>query len=436
MTVNDTSNRFSVEYRDYYKVLTNHITNEKYALVYCNKTLADTAGYHAVVNVPVQRVSVANALDILPFMELLGLQDKVTFIQDPKQVTSPCYNVTDTIASHIDVVFTNKSNTDSGTSPAYVSFSASDDSLSPLEKASWLVYVAFFFNQEGRAFVYFNDIMNNYLCHKNNLANAPSQTYVAWTKYDAPTKTWKLLRDPYYQQLMADAGVAKLLQPNSAQSADFTNLFEFHVQMQHAESVIDLTPMEYLGDKEPYLQWLTLGGFNNDTDNYMEPFKEKKRVFRMDGLTNANGYPDWPERSPVRPDLALLDMIHLFYPDYNKDYQFTWVRNFAMLSDPRQINPSTYLACANPLAALNQANCVINDQFKPPNSPTQLSEGDKAGVSVGTIVFFFLVLGAGIFLFRRYRRRTRHRFYQMDNNAESWTEMDVSKASQRTPHAI
>ncbi|KAG0192948.1 hypothetical protein DFQ28_006979 [Apophysomyces sp. BC1034] len=382
------------------------------------------------MNIPIERASVDDVLDILPFMELLGLQGKVVAITNKTSVTSPCYNnVPDTPPQGVQAVFTNQTRTDLGSSPAYVSFSAHDNSLSPLEKASWLVYLGFFFDLESKASLIFNNIVNSYNCHKNNLANAPSQTSVAWTQYNSATNSWTLLRDRYYQQLMADTGVAKLLQPNSAQSAEFTSKAEFHVQMQHADNVIDQTPLEDLGQNEQYQKWLSLGGFTNETDIYNEPFKEQKRVFRMDGLTNTNGFSDWPERSPVRPDLALLDMIHLFYPEYNKDYQFTWVRNF--ITQSHQIEASSYPACTNVLAALTQASCTANDQFKAPEPPKKLSEGDKAGVSVGAIVFFLLALGAAILLFRRYRRRTRHRFYQMQE-PESWTEMDATKDSQQT----
>lgn len=68
----DSTNDYSVEYFDTYKVLTNLITNEKYALV-CNRngTSADlTSGFHAVVDTPLTAVGVDTELDVLPFFEV------------------------------------------------------------------------------------------------------------------------------------------------------------------------------------------------------------------------------------------------------------------------------------------------------------------------------------------------------------------------------
>lgn len=67
----DPKNGFTVEYFDTYKVLTNLITNQKYALVCCNSTLDDyKTGYHAVVNTPLTNVGVDSQLDSLPFFEV------------------------------------------------------------------------------------------------------------------------------------------------------------------------------------------------------------------------------------------------------------------------------------------------------------------------------------------------------------------------------
>lgn len=71
ITCIDSSNGFSVEYFDTYKVVYNLIKNEKYALVCCNNSLANfTIGYHAAVNTPLNNVGVDNELDSLPFFEV------------------------------------------------------------------------------------------------------------------------------------------------------------------------------------------------------------------------------------------------------------------------------------------------------------------------------------------------------------------------------
>lgn len=70
-TTIDSNNGFSVEYHETYKVLTNLITNEKYALVCCNNSLTNfTTGYHAALNTPLNTVGIATELDSLPFFEV------------------------------------------------------------------------------------------------------------------------------------------------------------------------------------------------------------------------------------------------------------------------------------------------------------------------------------------------------------------------------
>lgn len=139
-------------------------------------------------------------------------------------MTSPCYgNVTDTPGNNtVDVIFTDHANTDLP-GPPYVAFSPDSDQLTPLQvqkkllmvfdailtivqKASWLVYVALFFDQEASATTIFSNIESTYNCHKSNLAELSDKQNVAWTYYESSTNTWSLLRDSFYATLVADAG--------------------------------------------------------------------------------------------------------------------------------------------------------------------------------------------------------------------------------------
>ncbi|KAI8062120.1 hypothetical protein BC940DRAFT_130446 [Gongronella butleri] len=95
---------FSVEYHNWYKVVTNHAVNQKYALVCCGQTLESDL-YDAVVPVPVQSVGVDGALPVLPFLDLLGQQDVVHFIHGIANVTSPCYDTVEKDDGDADVVF-------------------------------------------------------------------------------------------------------------------------------------------------------------------------------------------------------------------------------------------------------------------------------------------------------------------------------------------
>ncbi|KAI7856720.1 hypothetical protein BDC45DRAFT_502143 [Circinella umbellata] len=308
---NDKTNGFSVEYHNWYKIVTNHELNEQYALVCCGQPTTNFTQYHAAVNTPVTNVGVTTIRDLLPYMELLGSGERVKSIEGYQNVTSPCYSgVTDSPGNGtVDIIFSDHSLANMPGSTSYVGFSPDTEQLTPLQQASWLVYIALFFDEEGEATTAFGNIESSYTCHKNNMADAPEKKSLAWTYYDSTNKTWTLVNTPFYKALAEDAG-AKLVEPNSAQSTSYTQLNEFHTAIRYADYVIDVTPINNLGNQS-YDGWLTLGGFNNNFNVYSQAFVSEKNVFRTDGLVNTNGYSDWSQRSPARPDLALRGLYTL-----------------------------------------------------------------------------------------------------------------------------
>ena len=67
----DAANGFSVEYHNWYKIVTNHELNEQYALVCCGQPTTNFTQYHAAVNTPVTNVGVTTIRDLLPYMEVM-----------------------------------------------------------------------------------------------------------------------------------------------------------------------------------------------------------------------------------------------------------------------------------------------------------------------------------------------------------------------------
>ncbi|ORX47230.1 hypothetical protein DM01DRAFT_1143192 [Hesseltinella vesiculosa] len=191
---------FSVEYHDWYKVVTNHAINQKYALVCCGQSL-DSQEFDAIVNVPLQSAGIDGAVDILPFLDLLGLQESVKFIRDYKSVTSPCYSSVQQEDGQADAVFLSSQ---ANTRPNGIVFSASDRQLSPLAQAAWLHYVALFFDREGLAASIYDQIKTLYDCHQSNMEHVPDRPSIAWTVNNQ--KEWIIYHDLYYQQLTSDAG--------------------------------------------------------------------------------------------------------------------------------------------------------------------------------------------------------------------------------------
>lgn len=132
---------FTVQYFDNYKVVENLITNQRYALVCCNQSLANfsSTGYHAVVNTPLNSVGVDNELESLSYFELLNLSSVVKSAAPSANITSPCFTgVSDgpntTTTTVIDAIFTGQANNAGVTTkPQYISISAGSETLSPIQ---------------------------------------------------------------------------------------------------------------------------------------------------------------------------------------------------------------------------------------------------------------------------------------------------------------
>lgn len=414
----DSTNDYSVEYFDTYKVLTNLITNERYALV-CNRngTSADlTSGFHAVVDTPLTAVGVDTELDVLPFFELLGISDKVKSAKPSINVTSPCYNgISDgpngTIT--IDAIFTSSTSGSTSTGPKYISVSTGNTNLTPLQQTSWIVYVAHFFDMEEYGQQVYDQIKQKYTCHKSNLANSGSKN-IAWTTYDAAAKAWTLHNDPYTSTLIADAGM-KLVSGGGNQSNVFQNLQDFQNALSTADFVIDDSATSNFKTDFAYSDWLNATGLSPGSKN---TFIAEKNVYRTDNLINKNGFSDWPVRHSARADLAIADVIHMVYNTYEPTYNMTWLRGFALMRDPQFISNASYPSCTNTVARIDINSCSIG-AFKPgakvPTSPQTpesnedasdgLSTGGKVGVAVGVVVGVVVVAVAGTFMYRKKKHR-------------------------------
>ncbi|KAL0088703.1 hypothetical protein J3Q64DRAFT_1637659 [Phycomyces blakesleeanus] len=351
----ETANMFSVEYHNWYKVVTNNVKNEKYALVCCGQSSASLTGFDAVINIPVTSVGVDRENTVLSYMELLNVTGSAVFITANSNVTSPCYsNVPNSLplVDNVDIIIGNKASSSHPNSTRYVEFSPNADVLSPLQVT-----------------IYFKRLT-----------------------------------------LLHDAG-GSIKYINSAQNAVGLNTLEFEHYIHEADYVIDNTPMETLGDS-PYDKWVDLGMFKSSA--YDETFLQDRTVFRWDGLVNKFGFDDWSERSIARPDLALTDAIHLLYPTYNPTYQFTWLRNFAKADTPRTVSDSDYPSCSDVRLMLSQT-CSSNPMFKEIKEEKEpLKPKEKAGISVGVIVFFVLLVVASVFIFRHFRQKSqKHQFIKM-----------------------
>jgi hypothetical protein len=132
-------------------------------------------------------------------------------------------------------------------------------------------------------------------------------------------------------------------------------------------------------------------------------------------------YIDWSQRSVARPDLVLLDLIKHFHKSFEvpSDTAFPtlfpiWIQQFDTLNETRRVmTEDIYGGCADITAtAFEQSKCIISASDGA-LTKSDLSSGDKAGISVGAVLFVIVAVLLGIWLYRRHRRQKRHNFYRM-----------------------
>jgi ABC-type Fe3+-hydroxamate transport system substrate-binding protein len=338
----------------------------------------------------------------------------------------------------------------------YVSFSGNDDSLGPLnvspiiakkktcilimytQKAAWLLYVGAFFDLELEAFQAYSEISNNYNCHKQNLGTISSPKLVSWTTFDATQNMYTVHADNYYSQLAQDAG-ATLRAPNRLQDNNFmanstVDLHTMAQSIQGSEYIIDnsLPSVNYTTWYQKAVTFFA----PNSSYAHVNAIADNK-VYSNNGLVNGNNASgkywiyearvvcdvnnqnikiDWSQRSAARPDLALLDLIKLFYPTFSIAGTASfpvWLTPFPTI-ERRVMNEAIYGNCSNlAQSAYSQTACTIGGNGSSTYKKGDLSTGDKAGISVGAVLFIIIAALLSIWLFRRYRRNQRHNFYRM-----------------------
>ncbi|CAM0140666.1 hypothetical protein VKS41_007920 [Umbelopsis sp. WA50703] len=429
----DPGNGFTIiQFKEYIQV-ENLLAGKSYALIPQGQaTPTDLNASLIPVSIPIS-TAYADTLDVLGFAELLNVTSN--FVAASPYVvqayTSPCFNFTANTASQW--TFTNSTNSATNTT---IVFSASDLSLTPTQKAMWLLYLGVFFNQQNEALQMTVNIVNQYNCVRDRVTAGVKEKYaIAWTQAETTTNQWTILDEPYMKTLIQDAAAVPV-SVNSAQESNFSSAGEFHVALTGTDMIIDTTP---LSDAQSYTDWLNIMQFVQGLDPFLstEAFIQNQNVFRTGGLVSSSGYSDYPERYAARPDIALMDVVAMQYPTFQSSYNPTWIYNFARSASVNQISQISNYSCGNPMGMLQGITCTSNlnnNPFVPPSNqvvPTNdtetedtqssasqgLSAGSKAGIAVGVVAGVAAVAG-GAFVFWRKRKsfsEPSHNFYKMDD---------------------
>ncbi|CEG84907.1 hypothetical protein RMATCC62417_18650 [Rhizopus microsporus] len=305
----DANYGFTITYKNYYKVIENLLANKTYCVVCCGQPKPDecpsNGTFSNITSVGIDK----GAYGVVPFLELIGVDNKI--VEGIISLSaSPCLESKRN--PQPDITFTTQENITSGT---LVSFSAQRNDLTPLQKAAWLQYVGAFFEQEQEllAATMFNYIYTFYNCHKDNLGYQSTQKTVAWTSYDSQQNAFTIYRDNFFNELVKDAG-GRLVAANSAQDNVYlmnntAHVFNFLMALKGVEYILDMSSTSLTYDN-----WITpINATIHVTVAGLPPAIVNNNIYSVNGLVQGD-VSDWTQRAAARPDMALLDLIHLLYP--------------------------------------------------------------------------------------------------------------------------
>ena len=190
-----------------------------------------------------------------------------------------------------------------------------------LATAEWIKYCALFFNEERKANELFQEIEVNVLSLKKLVADKKKPT-VLWAHF-VDKGFWLAQSNNPEARLLKDAGVLSVTE-------DFTKPFSPVGEAFTNEQLL------VLGQQADY--WIIGNGVRTDLTNksYLNGYK----AWRSGNLYHHhkrskpehNAY-DWFNLWPVRPDIALSDLIKLFHPDVINDHETVFFDHYIKSSE-------------------------------------------------------------------------------------------------------
>lgn len=183
-----------------------------------------------------------------------------------------------------------------------------------LAGAEWIKYCALFTNQEAVANARYSEIERNVQRLKQLVATTKTRPVCLWAHF-VDSGFWLANSNNAQTRLLQDAGV---LDP----AADTTRVFNPIGEAFTNEQLL------MLGRNADY--WIIGNGVRTllpDNIRYLEGFKAwrtgKLYHHYLRSKPEHNAY-DWFNLWPVRPDLALADLVALFHPELLPNHQFVF----------------------------------------------------------------------------------------------------------------
>lgn len=335
---------FSVEYFNHYKVVTvktpypGATEPMQYALVQCGTPAPEGFLDEQIIEVPVKTV-VTMSTTYLPFLDELGLLDRLVGLDDATYVSNPTVlkmaeegkltmlgygsgvNVEKALELQPDLILTYSSGApEYDAHPVLIQaglktvVDAEWLDTSPLGRAEWGKFIAVFFNQEAKAETLFAEKAQAYEDLKT-LAAGVTQKPTVFTGSDYQG-TWNVPGgNSFAAAFLKDAG-ANYLWADDTSTGSLPLAFE--------------AVFERAKDAD---YWLNVGFFASLADLLAADARyadfaayQNGNVWNNDARTSPNGGNDYYESAVAHPETVLADLIKIFHPELLPDHELVYYR--------------------------------------------------------------------------------------------------------------
>ncbi len=334
----------TVEYHNHYKVVTiatpwpGASESLTYVLVQCGTPRPKGFAEEQIIEVPV-RTLITMSTSYLPFLDELGLLDRLIGLDDVTYVNNPTVrqmaeegklvtigygagvNVEQVLALAPDIVMTYGSG-----DPEYdahpvllqagqkVVINAEWMDTTPLGRAEWGKFIALFFNKEAAAEALFDKVAQKYNELKAIAAQAERKpTVFTGTPYQG---TWYVPGGRSFAAVfLQDAGATYLWSDDTSTGSLPLSFEAVYERAREADF------------------WLNVG-FYSDLNSLKEadarfadfvPFQQGN-VWNNDARVNPNGGNDYYESAVAHPEVVLADLISIFHPDLLPGHALVYYR--------------------------------------------------------------------------------------------------------------
>jgi iron complex transport system substrate-binding protein len=335
---------FSVEYFNHYKLVTvetpwpGATESMQYVLVQCGTPAPEGFVEEQIIPVPVASI-VTMSTSYLPFLDSLGLLDRLVGLDDATYVYNPTVlqmaeegklamlgygsgvNVEQALDLSPDLIMTYGSGfPDYDAHPVLiqsglkVAINAEWMDTSPLGRAEWGKFMAVFFNKEADSQVVFAETAQKYNDLKTLAAGAEAKPSVfsgtpwqgVWSMPGGNSFAAAFFRDAGAEYLWADDTSAGSL------ALDFEAVYE---RAQDADLWLNVGFVFTLDDLQAAdARYADFAAFKNDA------------VWNNDARMSASGGTDFYESAVARPDVVLADLVKIFHPDLLPDHELVYYR--------------------------------------------------------------------------------------------------------------